>query len=102
MLWKAWRAAREQRTPLVAEEARKAVAYFVQRRAQVDYPGFVTAGMQIGSGLAESACKRYGTDLMKGAGMRWTVAGAQCVATLPMFVMSERWGEVTTYCRKAA
>ena len=58
--------------------------------------------MQIGSGLAESACKRFGTDRMKGAGMRWTVAGAQCVATLRMFVMSERWGEVTTYCRKAA
>lgn len=93
---------REQRTPSVAEEARKAVVYFVQRREQVDYPGFVAAGMQIGSGLAESACKRFGTDRMKGAGMRWTVAGAQCVATLRMFVMSERWGEVTTYCRQAA
>ena len=92
----------EEQVPSVAEEARKALAYFVQRREQVDYPGFVAAGMQIGSGLAESACKRFGTDRMKGAGMRWTVQGAQCVATLRMFVLSERWTEVTAHCRRAA
>jgi hypothetical protein len=60
-LRKSW----DQRTPSGAEEARKAVASFVQQREQVDYPGFVAAGMQIGSGLAESACKRFGTDRMK-------------------------------------
>ncbi len=39
---------------------------------------------------------------MKGAGMRWTVSGAQEVATLRMLVLSERWGEVSAYCRLAA
>ena len=93
---------RESDTPAVAQVARKAGAYFRQRRAQVDYPRFVAAGYQIGSGLAESACKRFGTDRMKGAGMRWTVPGAQCVATLRLFVLSERWEEVTAHCRQAA
>src|SRR5215472_7919220 len=55
---------REQGTPAVAQVARKAGAYFRQRREQVDYPRFVAAGYQIGSGLAESACKRFGTDRM--------------------------------------
>jgi hypothetical protein len=68
----------------------------------MDYPRFVAAGYQIGSGLAESACKRFGTDRMKGAGMRWTVPGAHCVATLRLFVLSERWEEVTSHCRQAA
>jgi hypothetical protein len=93
---------REQAAPAVAQVARKAGAYFRQRRAQMDYPRFVAAGYQIGSGLAESACKRFGTDRMKGAGMRWTVPGAQCVAPLRLFVLSERWEEVTAHCRKAA
>ncbi len=93
---------REQGAPAVAQVARKAGAYFRQRRAQVDYPRFVAAGYQIGSGLAESACKRFGTDRMKGAGMRWTVPGAQCVATLRLFLLSERWEEVTSHCRQAA
>ena len=93
---------REDTTPVVAEVARKAAAYFAQRRMQVDYPHFVAAGYPIGSGLAESACKRFGTDRMKGAGMRWTIKGAQSVATLRVFVLSERWHEVSAHCRKAA
>lgn len=93
---------REQTTPGVTELARKTAAYFKRRVEQVDYPAFVATGKQIGSGLAESACKRFGTDRMKGAGMRWTVNGAQCVATLRMFALSDRWNEVSTHCRKAA
>jgi hypothetical protein len=88
--------------PLVAALARRAAAYFARRVMQVDYPRFVAAGYQIGSGLAESACKRFGTDRMKGAGMRWTVTGAQYVATLRAFVLSERWEEVSAQCRQAA
>jgi hypothetical protein len=60
----------EARAPQAAEAARKAANYFRQRREQVAYPHFVAVGYQIGSGLAESACKRFGTDRMKGAGMR--------------------------------
>lgn len=85
-----------------AHTARQTAAYFAQRRAQIAYPRFVAAGYQIGSGLAESACKRFGTNRMKGAGMRWTVCGAQQVATLRMLVLSERWAEVSAYCRRAA
>ena len=80
------------------QEARKTAAFFTDRAAQVAYPTFLAQGYQIGSGLAESACKRFGTDRMKGAGMRWTVPGAQTVATLRMLLLSDRWDEVTAHC----
>jgi hypothetical protein len=85
-----------------AASVRNEAAYFAERRAQLDYPAFVAAGYQIGSGLAESACKRFGTERMKGAGMRWTVPGAQATATLRMLLLSARWDEVSDYCRTAA
>ena len=88
--------------PDAADKAHKAADYFRLRAAQVDYPAFLAHGYQVGSGLAESACKRFGTDRMKGAGMRWTVPGAQQVATLRMYLLSDRWQEVADHCRRAA
>jgi hypothetical protein len=87
--------------PVAAEEVRTTAAFFTDRAAQVAYPTFLAQGYQIGSGLAESACKRFGTDRMKGAGMRWTLPGAQQVATLRMLLLSDRWDEVSAHCRAA-
>lgn len=39
---------------------------------------------------------------MKGAGMRWTVPGAQATVTLRLLLLSQRWEEVSAYCRQAA
>jgi hypothetical protein len=90
------------RAPDAADTARKAAAYCTDRAAQLDYPTFLAHGYQVGSGLAERACKRFGTDRMKGAGMRWTVQGAQQVATLRMLLLSDRWQEVADHCSTAA
>jgi hypothetical protein len=94
--------AHEARTPEGADKACKATAYFADRAAQFAYPTFLAQGYQVGSGLAESACKRFGTDRMKGAGMRWTIPGAQKVATLRMLLLSDRWQEVTSLCSNTA
>lgn len=90
------------RAPAAADTARKAAAYFTARAAQLTYPTFLAQGYQVGSGLAESGCKRFGTDRMKGAGMRWSLPGAQQVATLRMLLLSDRWPEVANLCRTAA
>jgi hypothetical protein len=95
-------AAHAERAPEAAKTARTAAAYFADRAAQLDYPTFLAQGYQVGSGLAESACKRFGTDRMKGAGMRWTIPGAQQVATLRMLLLSNRWQEVTDHVCTAA
>ena len=57
---------------------------------------------QVGCGLAESAGTCFGADRIKGAGMRWTIPGAQKVATLRMLLLSDRWQEVSDHVRSAA
>jgi hypothetical protein len=87
--------------PAATQAATTAQAYFDTRFRQIDYPSFVQQGYPIGSGLAESACKRFGTDRMKGTGMRWTPAGAQSIATLRALRLSQRWKEVSALCAAA-
>lgn len=82
-------------------------AYYLARREQMAYPAFRAQGYQIGSGLAESACKRVIGERLKGPGMHWTVAGAQAIATLRAAWLSGRWAEVvavaeTTRSRRRA
>jgi len=69
--------------------------YYRARREQMTYPAFRAQGYQIGSGLAESACKRVIGHRLKGPGMHWSVAGAQAIATLRAAWLSGRWSEVT-------
>jgi hypothetical protein len=88
--------------PDVAPLALTTQTYFERRFRQIDYPAFVQHGYPIGSGVAESACKRFGTDRMKGTGMRWTISGAQHVATLRSYRLSHRWQEVVAHCRARA
>jgi hypothetical protein len=87
-----------QTLPTVTVEAAEAIrttsAYFAKRRAMLDYPRFRSRGYQIGSGLAESACKRLVSQREKAAGMHWTVPGAQAIATLRAAHLSDRWQEV--------
>ncbi len=68
--------------------------YYEQHRAHMAYAEFRAQGYQIGSGLAESACKRLVSQRAKGPGMHWTVAGAQAIATLRATYLSGRWQEV--------
>lgn len=74
-----------------AEEVRKAVGYFTKHAARMDYPAFIAMQLPIGSGAIESACKTVIEEREKGAGMRWTEAGAQSVATLRALHKSGRW-----------
>ncbi len=69
-------------------------AYFAARRDQLQYPSFRARGLQIGSGLAESGCKRLITQRLCGAGMQWTVPGAQAITALRAAYLSGRWAEV--------
>ena len=87
-----------QSLPTATNEAAEAIritsAYFAKRRAMLDYPRFRSLGYQIGSGLAESACKRLVSQREKGAGMQWTVSGAQAIATLRAAHLCDQWQEV--------
>ena len=94
--------ARDPQTAKLIWRELKAAAVYEVVPTQRPEPAFLAQGYQAGSGLAESACTRFGTDRMKGAGMRWSLPGAQEVATLRILLLSDRWQEVADHCRAAA
>jgi hypothetical protein len=64
--------------------------YYDTRRAMLDYSRFRAQGYQIGSSIAESACKRLVSQREKGPGMHWTTPCAQAIATLRVAHLSRR------------
>ena len=55
--------------------------YVGKRVEMMDYPRFVEAGMDIGSGPTEAKCKTVPSRL-KGSGMRWNLPNAEAMAAL--------------------
>jgi hypothetical protein len=73
------------------EDVRKAIGYFTDHAARMDYPRFVARQLPIGSGAIESTCKTLIQAREKQAGMRWSHDGAQVVASLRALHRSGRW-----------
>lgn len=55
--------------------------YIAKRMEMTDYPRFVAAGFDIGSGPTEAKCKTVPSRL-KGSGMRWNLPNAEAMAAL--------------------
>jgi hypothetical protein len=53
--------------------------YFSNNVHRMEYPEYLSEGWQIGSGVVESACKTVVSQRLKGAGMRWSEAGAHAL-----------------------
>ena len=73
------------RALLPAAAERKALPhleqYVAKRPEMMDYPRFVRAGLDIGSGPTEAKCKTVPSRL-KGSGMRWNLPNAEAMAAL--------------------
>ena len=65
--------------------------YFGNNASRMDYASYVKRGLCIGSGLAESSCKRIVTQRLKCSGMHWSVGGAQVIARLRGFLLGGEW-----------
>jgi hypothetical protein len=78
-------------TAEAAEAIRVARGYFTSNAARMAYPRFVARQFPIGSGAVESACKVLIAARAKGAGMRWSPAGVQALASLRAVQRSGRW-----------
>jgi len=74
-----------------AEAHHDAVSYFTTNAARMDYPHFVARDLPIGSGAVESTCKCLVEARAKQAGMRWSAAGVQRIASLRALQRSGRW-----------
>ena len=67
--------------------------YFRFHAQRMCYPTFRAQGMQIGSGVAEAACKTVVSTRAKRAGMRWTPQGLDAVLALRVAVLNGTYGE---------
>jgi hypothetical protein len=81
--------------PLVAPPAgqsksvpEQAIGYFTTNAERMRYPAFRAQGMQIGSGVAEAACKTVVSTRTKRAGMRWTPQGLDALLPLRTAVLN--------------
>ncbi|WP_309713583.1 ISKra4 family transposase [Armatimonas sp.] len=65
--------------------------YFSHHASRMEYASYLKRGLCIGSGLAESSCKRIVSDRLKGSGMHWSVLGAEVIARLRGFFLGGEW-----------
>jgi hypothetical protein len=91
-------AARLSQRPALAQAVRDDVlsawTYFNNHRHQMDYPGFVAAGLPIGSGVTEAACKTLVKQRLCASGMRWKDTGAKIVLSLRALTQTTgRWAQ---------
>jgi hypothetical protein len=67
------------------------VTYFTNQASRMAYDRYRADGWDIGSGMVESACKHLIAAREKGAGMRWSEAGAHTVAAVRVMLRNEGW-----------
>lgn len=65
--------------------------YFISNAARMRYPAFRAQGMQVGSGIAEAACKTVVSTRAKRSGMRWTPEGLDAVLALRTAVLNQSY-----------
>lgn len=67
------------------------VTYFTNQAERMAYDQYRARGLDIGSGMVESACKYVIGTREKGPGMRWSVDGAQAVANVRVLLINGQW-----------
>jgi hypothetical protein len=65
--------------------------YFEANRSRMRYAELAKAGLPIGSGIVEAACKTLVGERLKQSGMRWREAGGQAILTLRGLIQSDRF-----------
>lgn len=69
------------------------LAYFRKHRKLMRYAELKQAGLPIGSGVVEAACKSLVSQRLKLSGMRWGEQGAQAILTLRGWDQSDRFDD---------
>ena len=67
------------------------VTYFTNQARRMAYDQYRARGLDIGSGMVESACKLVIAMREKGPGMRWQIPGAQAVAHVRVLIFNDQW-----------
>lgn len=80
------------------KELLRAIGYFYHNRHRMDYAAFRAAGLPVGSGTVESACKTVVQERLCQAGMRWSCQAIQAVLALRCALLSNRWNDSLDPC----
>lgn len=75
----------------LSEEVRHALGYLHRHRRRMRYGEFRAAGLPVGSGTVESACKVVVHERACQAGMRWSRPRLQAMLALRCALLSGRW-----------
>jgi hypothetical protein len=67
------------------------VTYFTNQAGRMAYDRYRARGLDIGSGMVESACKLVIGAREKGPGRRWSVPGAEAVAHVRVLLCNDQW-----------
>jgi hypothetical protein len=70
------------------------VGYFTNNRGRMQYHKYRAAGMMIGSGPAEAACKTVVGARLKQSGMRWSLVGADHVLAIRTRLLSAQYEQI--------
>jgi hypothetical protein len=79
-----------RRSAALREQWAKVEEYFTNNLHRMEYPEYEAEGWQIGSGVVEIACKTVVGQRLKGAGMRWSEAGAHALCHVRALYRSEK------------
>ena len=82
---------------LAPESVAEALRYFQNNCSRIDYRRYLAMGFCIGSGLAESSCKRLVTQRLKGSGMHWSERGASVICALRCLLLGGEWEAFTAF-----
>jgi hypothetical protein len=67
------------------------VTYFTNQASRMAYGRYRERGVDIGSGMVEGGAKALIGAREKGAGMRWSEAGANAVAQVRVLLFNDQW-----------
>jgi hypothetical protein len=80
----------EAQFPKRSDIARE-VAYFRRNKRRMRYSALRAAGLPVGSGPVEAACKTLASQRLKQSGMRWGMEGGQAILTMRAWSQSDRF-----------
>jgi hypothetical protein len=92
LLKRLWRSCHSRPDP--AEALTDLIGYVSSNVDRMAYPEYLAAGLSIGSGPVESACKRLVGGRLKGPGMRWHVPGADAILALRITWINGQWHDL--------
>jgi len=87
----------------MAEKSRQdVIRYYEENESRMQYATYLSKGYLVGSGAMESAHRNVVQQRMKLSGQRWSVKGAQCIASLRANHKSNKWKNIIDLIKTAA